>query len=75
MYLKSVIALLLFGNLIVPLPAQFNSASLNGVIKDASGSVVPDARVTDEHRDWPDKNRQRGWRWCFPLSGAARGIL
>jgi len=30
----------------MPLFAQFNSASLSGVIKDTSGSVVPDARVT-----------------------------
>src|SRR5204863_6619231 len=28
------------------LHAQFNSASLNGIVKDVSGSVVPDASVT-----------------------------
>jgi hypothetical protein len=30
----------------LPLAAQFNSASLNGIVKDSSGSVVPDALVT-----------------------------
>jgi hypothetical protein len=42
----SLLRVLLLATVIFPLCAQFNSASFSGVIKDATGSVVPDARIT-----------------------------
>src|ERR1700730_12458864 len=48
-FYKHIAAVLLLAGL--PLSGQFTSASLNGIVKDATGSIVPDAKVTVANTD------------------------
>ena len=71
MFVRPFAVLFLLAALVVPAAAQETRGAIEGVVKDASGAVLPGATVEAHWRDgrrFDDRRHQ--WRVPLPVPGA-----